>query len=481
MTDRAAKKFSVVQMTWWVDTNALRDHVVLDRVLDIIEDLLPEALAKRYGFFEPPEFRLAEEGVQHFRTFVKDTIDEDDVVFYPHAPLASLFITRSFAPGGTSLGYRANVLTLSIESKALEKPNWASRIHTFWRDVSETIRPFFGDVRTLGGFERIGGTVYGGESHPITGAAWDGVPPLDGAHAMVVGEPILELWPEFQAIAEERAALAFVSTASWRAGSTLTQTIARVPIEIARVPEGTLREAFRYPSAFPFQTVPPDGGPSFKNGAARIEHLQRLRREAEAPAVAELREAGFAVESVWDSVGTKPPQSAIRILLKHLRRSRSAHVRYNIGFALRKAKFTREQVEELVTIFAEASASDADGTESGYPYFLVELANAICRNFKAHDFERMLEIVRDPQTKARHVFVGSFARKFRSRAVPVLVELLREGGEPFAALMALKALRDPSGIAFAERVVANRRLRSYADSMNRQLAREYLKRVAQTA
>jgi hypothetical protein len=477
MIDRVTKKFSVVEMTWWVDTRALRDHDVLDRVLDIMERVLPEAIAKRYGFFEPPEFRLAEEGVQHFRTFVKDTIDESDVVFYPHPPLASLFLTSSFDPGGTDLGYRANVLKLSIESSALAQPKWATRVRTFWREVSETIRPFFGDVRTLGGFERHGGTIYGGESHPITGAAWDGVPTLEGAHAVVVGEPLLERWPEFRAIAEVHEGLAFLSSDAWQPGSTLT--IERVPLEIARVPEGTLREAFRYPSRFPFETRPADGGPSFASGSARLEYMQRLKREAAKPMIDELHEAGFAIDSVWDFVGTKPPQNAIRILLEHLRRSYPPGVRYDICFALRKANFTRAQVEELVAIFTEASAKD-EGADIKSAYFLSELARALCRNFKRRDFDRMLTFIRDPKCNAsRWAFVDSFARKFRAEAVPVLVELLDERDAQFAALSALKAMRDPSGIAFAESVVANRRLRSYADSLSRQLASEYLKLFAQ--
>jgi hypothetical protein len=477
MSDRTTKKFSVVQMTWWVDSNALRDPIVIDRVLDIMEDLLPEAIAKRYGFFEPPEFRLSEEGVQHFRNFVKDTIDEGDVVFYPHPPVASLFITSSFEPGGTSLGYRANVLTVSIESKVFAQPKWTSRVQAFWFAINETIQPFFGDVRTLGGFERHGLGIYGGERHPIGGYSWDGVPTMEGAHAMVVGEPLLKLWPEFGAIAEDRAGLAFISAATWQAGCSLTQVIERVPIEIARVPEGTLREAFRYPSRFPFQTEPADGGPSFASGSARLAHIQRLQREAERPIVVELREAGLSIDGVWDLVGTALPQHAIQILLKHLRRSYPPGVRYNICFALRKAKFTREQVDELVTIFTQASASD-NGADSKYAHFLSELAGALCRNFKRRDFDRMLAFIRDPTCKAgRWVFVQSFARKFRAEAVPILVELLEERDAQFAALSALKAMRDPSGIAFAESVVANHRLRSYSDSLSRQLASEYLKLV----
>jgi hypothetical protein len=389
-----------------------------------------------------------------------------------------MFLRSSVEPGGTSVGYRANLFELSIESRALDKPRWASRIHAFWRAVSETIHPFFGDVRTLGGFERHSGTIYGGASHPITGAAWDGVPPLEGAHAMVVGPPLLDLWPEFRAIAEERADVAFLSTATWKAGSTLTQVIDRVPIEIARVPEGTLRKAFHYPSRFPFETHQENGERSFASGDDWFEHMKRLDREEERPIIAEFKDAGFSIDCVWDFVGTVPPQKAVQILLKHLANDYSAHLRFNILFALRKAKLTRGQIEELVALFTLASAT-AGEAERGYGSFLRELAAAVCRNLKHRDFDRMLAFIRDPKNDAaRSVFIGSFARKFRARAVPVLVEMLGEGGDGFAALSALKALRDPSGIAFAERAVANRRLRSYEDSMNRNLAKTYLERVA---
>lgn len=70
------------------------------------------------------------------------------------------------------------------------------------------------------------------------------------------------------------------------------------------------------------------------------EEAERQRQEfewrrAEAPLVAELRTAGFAVDSVWDLVNVAGPYpAAVPILLAHIRRPYPAAVREGIARAL---------------------------------------------------------------------------------------------------------------------------------------------------
>jgi len=71
--------------------------------------------------------------------------------------------------------------------------------------------------------------------------------------------------------------------------------------------------------------------------ARDAEDARRLAewRAAEAPLVAELRDAGFDVESAWDLVNTAEPYpAALPILLKHLSRPYPDRVREGIARAL---------------------------------------------------------------------------------------------------------------------------------------------------
>jgi hypothetical protein len=95
----------------------------------------------------------------------------------------------------------------------------------------------------------------------------------------------------------------------------------------------------------------------------REAELQRKAAEwraAEAPLIAELRAAGFEVDSAWDLVNTSTPYpAALPILLEHLGRPYPDRVREGIARALavRDAKFGWETLVRLYR--DEPAGSDA--------------------------------------------------------------------------------------------------------------------------
>jgi hypothetical protein len=84
-------------------------------------------------------------------------------------------------------------------------------------------------------------------------------------------------------------------------------------------------------------------------------------RAAEAPLVAELRDAGFDVKSAWDLVNTPQPYpEALPILLKHLVRPYPDRVREGIARALAvrgEAAFARDELCQLYD-------NEPDGTDA---------------------------------------------------------------------------------------------------------------------
>jgi hypothetical protein len=131
--------------------------------------------------------------------------------------------------------------------------------------VSHELRPFFGDVRTLGGrIARGRSFCFDGESevHPIASWFWRGVPPRLG-HAAVIGEPYLSIWPELRERVTCEEGLAFVTADSWRDGTDVADAIGGVPerLAIGHMPlkntlfstSGAATERYEgYPSVFPF-------------------------------------------------------------------------------------------------------------------------------------------------------------------------------------------------------------------------------------
>jgi hypothetical protein len=117
----------------------------------------------------------------------------------------------------------------------LSQPGWETSLRRLWRSLSLELRPFYGDVRSLGGYIRRSGRIWSDsetEPHPVCSWWWKGIPPRLG-HAAVLGEPYLALWPALSAAAETAGGLAFVTTPSWRSTADATEVAGPVPDDLA--------------------------------------------------------------------------------------------------------------------------------------------------------------------------------------------------------------------------------------------------------
>ncbi len=207
---------SVISLNWWfLDGPLLADDGV-ERLVGLLASLLPEALPRRYGLFEPPAFRYQEQGRDAFAHFLQQHLDAF-VVWYPSRPVSSVAIEARPGNGVEPRGFRACTFSIQVEAAACGLPGWEPALRRAWKALSLFIEPFYGDVRTLHGLVRSGGTVgYTGQSelHPVTGAWWNGVPRRLG-HAVVLGPPYQDAWPAFRQHAEVSGNLWFASTPLW--------------------------------------------------------------------------------------------------------------------------------------------------------------------------------------------------------------------------------------------------------------------------
>lgn len=230
---------SVLILSWWFERDGLVSRDVIDRILNVLNTHVPEALPKRYGLLEPPPYTLEKTGRKHFTGFLAEHLS-DSIVWQTEHPVTGVAVNIRHECGwqqiGTSFEYRCNYFSLQIDAEALVQSGWQTVLRRMWRLLSTELRPFFGEVRTLKGYVRMGDRVMSDsatEPNPTRSGWWQGIPPRLG-HAAVVGQPYLNLWPAFKQQTEPILdGLGFLSTADWTTEEDAADLVGGVPQEIA--------------------------------------------------------------------------------------------------------------------------------------------------------------------------------------------------------------------------------------------------------
>jgi hypothetical protein len=222
----------LLAMSWWWTGNALATAEGLGRFVALLERYVPEALPRRYGLYEPPEFKLEEEGIAHLVEFLHEAGSEF-VILYPTLPALGLSLNLQDEAGHGPYGFAAHHLQVDFDRSALEQPGWEAALKRFWKAASRLLGPFYGDVRTLGGYERRGSRLWvpvDAEPHPVDGPFWAGVP-RGPVHALVVGPPYLAHWPGARGGSSD--ASRSVSAESWTGEADALEQLDGVPEALA--------------------------------------------------------------------------------------------------------------------------------------------------------------------------------------------------------------------------------------------------------
>jgi len=232
---RREERFSILEMSWWFTDGPLFSDEGLVSFIELLEKFLPEALPRRYGLYEPPQYTFTETGKDHFLQFLQEHHCQG-VVWYPRRPVldVGLAIDKNFGP--SPRGFRASLVTMTFDSQVLDQPGWPAGLMEFWKQASHIITPFYGDIRILDGWIRMG-TSYGSdgkaEGHPVYGPWWGGIPGSLG-QAAVLGEPYLSLWSAFATAGNLSEGLAFLTTTDWKKKEEVSALIGGVPTDIAQ-------------------------------------------------------------------------------------------------------------------------------------------------------------------------------------------------------------------------------------------------------
>ena len=251
------KKFSVLNFSWWFMTDLLTNWDGREAFLDLLTKCLPEAMPKRYGTYEPPEYKLEVKGRKHFEKFLGKHLD-DFIVWYPHRPVAHVHLCCPDPLGGYVRGFRTNLLEIEVESAVLQQPGWKQTLERMWREMTYLLKPIYGDVRTEGNKVWMGATVamlaadLDENSDDITRSwFWRGIPRKLG-HAVVLGREYQKLWSDFLKHAVMDHGFAFASTAHWDKDEDLGTIVGAAPKEITLLPGEGLGRDQKYPQVWPF-------------------------------------------------------------------------------------------------------------------------------------------------------------------------------------------------------------------------------------
>ena len=148
-------------------------------------------MPRRYGLYEPPKEKYTT--LELFEQYLSENIN-NSVVWYPTKPVVSVDMSIPKQIGPTRIGYRFGHFSISLDSAVLSMHGWETAIMRLFKNVSEIICPFYGDIYILNDYIRSSTGVCVDEKtqkHPIVSWWWNGVPKKPGI-SLVVGDPILQ-------------------------------------------------------------------------------------------------------------------------------------------------------------------------------------------------------------------------------------------------------------------------------------------------
>ncbi len=185
MTLKVDKKAPSMSISWYMDPKIpLKD--MYGKIVDIFEQYLPQALPRRYGLFEPPQFKFSEMGKTHLISFLQN---EESIVWYATKPVSYVFISEASGKPTSRLGFRCNRIELQIAEMAFNEKNWNFAVVRLFREMAKVLGPFYAEIIHE-------------EMDCIKSWWWKGLPQVMGDY-IIIGSPYSDLIPNSKLIGEK--------------------------------------------------------------------------------------------------------------------------------------------------------------------------------------------------------------------------------------------------------------------------------------
>ncbi len=170
------KDSEIISVCWYTNCDeSLSIHFV--EFLNLIEKYLPQAMPRRYGPFEPPQYKFLETGKAHLLEFL---INEPSPVLYCTKPVLYLFLSDAYLDNQkyNIKEYRCNKIELQILKEAYMQKNWRTAVEMLFVEVSKLYDPFYAEIID----ENQSG---------VCSWWWKGIPDLRGK-IFIIGAPYID-------------------------------------------------------------------------------------------------------------------------------------------------------------------------------------------------------------------------------------------------------------------------------------------------
>ena len=235
-----------ISLIWYFEDMGFHKSNKIGRLIDLFERYMPYALPRRYGEYEPPQYRYAETGKAHLIDFLKS---ESSPVYYASKPFSYLFMDvpnpeseievyiknglykkhinpQSFY-GKIQSRYRCGKIELQMLKEVFLQPDWNLAVKRLFIEAAKILYPFYAEIIEEKPHKNIWGM-----SIPRTWW-WRGIP-KDLGCAAVIDERYLQQWNRFQQKATEIAPTLYIVDCFGESEfSSISKKVGAVPHRIA--------------------------------------------------------------------------------------------------------------------------------------------------------------------------------------------------------------------------------------------------------
>lgn len=209
-----AERTDVVCLGWWAQGGPLLSVGGLRRLVEVLRDVLPEAVPSRWDVSEDYRFRLADEGLDGLVEFVDS--HRWDMLLRAKAPARRVELYP--VPASKRDGeLRVTSLQVELDAAVLDKMGADLRLPDAFEQIGAVVEPFYGEARMLRGVAKYEGSPLrfhpSVELYPFRWNGWWGLP-VKAPFAAMLGSPYRDAWPEFGD--DEVAGLAVENRRPWR-------------------------------------------------------------------------------------------------------------------------------------------------------------------------------------------------------------------------------------------------------------------------
>lgn len=151
----------------------------------LVETIIPKALPRRYGHYEPMQYKLAETGKEHFLKHWRD--DRIGILWRGSAPYQWVNSGLKHSESNTHNAinpkeiFICQKIEIQFSTKLLTTKKALSQLIKFQIEASIMLKIFYSEIR------------YGDS---VSSKAWRGLP-KEPALTAIIGKPYANLWPDF--------------------------------------------------------------------------------------------------------------------------------------------------------------------------------------------------------------------------------------------------------------------------------------------